>query len=124
MQVETPRLARARRFELSARAFLVVASAAAVSLYLIVISGAVVRLTASGLGCESWPGCQPGAFFPEAGHHSWVEFTNRLVSLFPITLTLVAWLAARRTPGLPRWIVPDRARDVPRDDRPGAARPR
>jgi cytochrome c oxidase assembly protein subunit 15 len=104
MQVETPRLARVRGFELSGRTFLVVAVAAAVSLYLIVVSGAVVRLTASGLGCESWPGCQAGAFFPEAGHHSWVEFTNRLVSLFPIMLTLVAWLAARRTPGLPRWV--------------------
>jgi cytochrome c oxidase assembly protein subunit 15 len=104
MEAQTPRLARARRFELSTRAFLVVTVAAAVSLYLIVVSGAVVRLTASGLGCESWPGCQPGAFFPESGHHSWVEFGNRIVALFPITLTLAAWLAARRTPGVPRWV--------------------
>jgi cytochrome c oxidase assembly protein subunit 15 len=106
MEAQTPRLARVRGFELSARAFLVVAVASAVSLYLIVVSGAVVRLTASGLGCESWPGCQPGAFFPESGHHSWVEFGNRIVALFPITLTLVAWLAARRTSGLPRWVAP------------------
>ena len=105
MQVETPRLARMRGYEVSARGFLVLASAAAISLYLIVVSGAVVRLTASGLGCESWPGCQPGAFFPESGHHSWVEFGNRIVALFPITLTLLAWLGARRTPGLPGWIV-------------------
>jgi heme a synthase len=103
MEAQSPRLARVRGFELSARAFLVVAVASAVSLYLIVVSGAVVRLTASGLGCESWPGCQPGAFFPESGHHSWVEFGNRIVALFPITLTLVTWLAARRTPGVPRW---------------------
>jgi len=106
MQVETPRLARRRAFVLSARAFRIVASASAVSLYLIVVSGAVVRLTASGLGCESWPGCQAGAFFPESGHHGWVEFSNRIVSLFPITLTLAAWLAARKTPGLPRWVPP------------------
>jgi cytochrome c oxidase assembly protein subunit 15 len=106
VHVETSRLARARTFELSARAFLIVSIAAAVSLYLIVISGAVVRLTSSGLGCESWPGCQAGAFFPESGYHGWVEFTNRIVSLFPITLTLVAWLAARRTPGLPGWLRP------------------
>jgi cytochrome c oxidase assembly protein subunit 15 len=106
VHVETSRLARARTFELSARTFLIVSVAAAVSLYVIVISGAVVRLTASGLGCESWPGCQAGAFFPASGYHSWVEFTNRIVSLFPITLTLVAWLAARRTPGLPGWLGP------------------
>src|SRR5262245_26563243 len=104
MHVETPRLGRVRGLELSARVFLVVAVAAAVSLYLIVVSGAVVRLTASGLGCESWPGCQAGAFFPESGHHGWVEFGNRIVSLFPITLTLAAWLAARRTPGLAGWV--------------------
>ena len=104
MEAQTPRLARVRGFELSAHAFLVLAVAAAVSLYLIVVSGAVVRLTASGLGCESWPGCQPGAFFPETGHHSWVEFGNRIVALVPITLTLVTWLAARRTPGMPRWV--------------------
>jgi cytochrome c oxidase assembly protein subunit 15 len=104
MEAQTPRLARVRGFELSTRAFLVVSLASAVSLYLIVVSGAVVRLTASGLGCESWPGCQAGAFFPETGHHSWVEFGNRIVALFPITLTLAAWLAARRTPGVPRWV--------------------
>ena len=103
MEAQSPRAARVRGFELSARAFLVVAVASAVSLYLIVVSGAVVRLTASGLGCESWPGCQPGAFFPESGHHSWVEFGNRIVALFPITLTLLAFIAARRTPGAPRW---------------------
>jgi len=106
MQVETPRLAGRRALVLSARAFRIVAVASAVSLYLIVVSGAVVRLTASGLGCESWPGCQAGAFFPESGHHGWVEFTNRIVSLFPITLTLAAWLAARRTRGLPRLVAP------------------
>jgi heme a synthase len=106
VHVETSRLARVRTFELSARGFLVLSVAAAVSLYAIVVSGAVVRLTASGLGCESWPGCQAGAFFPESGYHGWVEFGNRIVSLFPITLTLAVWLAARRTPGLPSWLPP------------------
>jgi heme a synthase len=64
-----------------------------------------VRLTGSGLACESWPGCQEGAFFPAAGTHSSVEFGNRVVALFPILLSLGAWLVARRTPGLPRWAV-------------------
>lgn len=102
--VQTSTIARVRSSELSPAAFGRLAAAAALALYLIVVSGAVVRLTSSGLGCESWPGCEAGAFFPESGHHAWVEFTNRIVSLFPIGLTLLAWLGARRTTGLPPWV--------------------
>jgi cytochrome c oxidase assembly protein subunit 15 len=104
MHVETSRPARARAFELTPTRFAWVALAAAISLYLIVISGAVVRLTASGLGCESWPGCEEGSFFPASGSHAFVEFGNRVVAIFPITLTLAAWLAAARTERLPRWV--------------------
>lgn len=93
-----------RGYALSTAAFRRLAVAAAVSLYLIVISGATVRLTSSGLGCESWPGCEAGSFFPESSHHGFVEFGNRVASLFPIVLTLLAWLGARRTPGLPSWL--------------------
>lgn len=104
MHVEASRLARVRAFELSPAAFRRLAVAAAVSLYLIIVSGAAVRLTSSGLGCESWPGCEAGSFFPASSHHAYVEFGNRVVSLLPISLTLLAWLAARRTAGLPAWV--------------------
>ena len=80
------------------------ALASAVSLYVIVLTGAAVRLTGSGLACESWPGCSEGAFFPAVGEHSTIEFGNRVMALFPIVLSLVAWIAARRTPGLGRWV--------------------
>jgi heme a synthase len=83
--------------------FAQLALASAISLYLIILSGAAVRLTGSGLGCDGWPGCEEGAFFPAADHHAFVEFGNRAVAIFPLTLTLVAWVAARRTTGLPRW---------------------
>jgi cytochrome c oxidase assembly protein subunit 15 len=81
------------------------AAASALSLYVIVLTGAAVRLTGSGLACESWPGCQQGAFFPAIGEHSTIEFGNRVVALFPITLSLLAWVAARWTPGIGRWVV-------------------
>ena len=103
MHVETSTLGRVRAFELSPSAFRVLAAATAASLYVIVVTGAVVRLTASGLGCETWPGCEAGSFFPESSYHAFVEFGNRAVALFPLTLTLLAWLGARRTPRLPRW---------------------
>ena len=80
------------------------AAFSAFSLYLIVLTGAAVRLTGSGLACESWPGCQEGAFFPAIGEHSSIEFGNRVMALFPIVLSLLVWVAARRTPGLGRWV--------------------
>ena len=88
----------------SALTFRRLAVASALSLYVIVVSGATVRLTGSGLACESWPGCEPGSFFPEASHHSYVEFGNRFVSLFPIGLTLAVWIGSRRLAGLAPWI--------------------
>ncbi len=105
MNVASTRPAHVRAFELSPVAFRRVALAAAVGLWIIVATGAAVRLTGSGLGCEHWPGCTAGNPFPQKGYHSFVEFSNRVVAFFTIVLTLVAWLAARRTPGLPRWAV-------------------
>jgi cytochrome c oxidase assembly protein subunit 15 len=79
------------------------ALASAFSLFVIVTSGATVRLTGSGLGCEGWPGCSPGAVFPEKDYHSFVEFGNRLVSIFPIVLSLAVAVAAGFLRPLPRW---------------------
>jgi heme a synthase len=104
VHVQTSPLARVRAFELSPVAFRRLALAAAVSLYAIILSGVAVRVTASGLGCESWPGCEPGAFFPASSHHSWIEFGNRVVAIFPLSLTLLAWLGSHRTAGLPGWV--------------------
>ncbi len=57
----------------------------------IVITGGLVRLTGSGLGCPSWPHCVPGSFVPVAhqaqGFHKYIEFGNR-------TLTGVVSVAA------------------------------
>ncbi len=86
--------------EVSPRRFVRLAGVALFSLYVVVTSGAVVRLTASGLGCENWPRCGDKPF-PEKGGHAVIEFGNRMVALVGIVLTLVTWLAARRTRGLP-----------------------
>ncbi|MDQ2981718.1 MAG: COX15/CtaA family protein [Actinomycetota bacterium] len=96
-------LARIRGFELSPARFVQLAVANALSLWLIVGSGAAVRLTDSGLGCRHWPGCERGRPLPEKDVHAFVEFGNRLVGAVVITLTLITWLAARRTPGLSDW---------------------
>jgi cytochrome c oxidase assembly protein subunit 15 len=79
-----------------ARRFRFFATVAAASLYVIVITGALVRLTGSGLGCDSWPGCQEGAFFPAEDHHGFIEFGNRVFGAIPVAFTLLTWLAARK----------------------------
>ena len=91
-----------RARSVSARTFLRIATASSVALFLVITSGAFVRLTGSGLGCENWPSCGDKPY-PEQGFHAFVEFGNRLVALVGILLTLVTVVAARRTPGLSGW---------------------
>jgi heme a synthase len=103
MYVETSRLAQLRSLTLAPRTFLKLALASVAALYVIVITGSLVRLTGSGLGCESWPGCEEGSFFPESDVHGAIEFGNRAVGIVPIALSVLTWLGARRTAGLPGW---------------------
>ncbi len=67
---------------------------------LITVSGAAVRLTGSGLGCEDWPTCNDERFVAELDDvHSMIEFGNRLISglvLIPVVACVVA--ARRRDP--------------------------
>ena len=104
MQVESTLAARARRIELTPARFRRIAFTSAGWLWLIVVTGATVRLTASGLGCEHWPGCTAANPFPSKSYHSFIEFGNRVVSALTIAATLVAWLASLATPGLPLWV--------------------
>jgi heme a synthase len=92
-------LARVRT--LSPPAFLRLSVASCVAIFLVVTSGAFVRLTGSGLGCENWPQCGDRPY-PEQGFHAFVEFGNRIVALVGLVLTLVTWIGATRVPGLPR----------------------
>jgi cytochrome c oxidase assembly protein subunit 15 len=103
VHVETTRLSRLRAFELAPATFRRLAFVASFALWLIVSTGAVVRLTSSGLGCEHWPGCQPGQPFPEKDYHSYIEFGNRMVGGITIALTLALAAGAWVTRGLPRW---------------------
>jgi cytochrome c oxidase assembly protein subunit 15 len=94
-------LARWRRLTVSPERLRTLALLSLGGLFLVIVTGAVVRLTASGLGCENWPRCGSTPF-PESGIHSYVEFGNRVVALGAIILTIVAAVAARKTPDLPR----------------------
>ncbi len=90
-----------RHGEVSARRFLRLAAFSLGAMFVVVTSGAFVRLTGSGLGCENWPRCGDTPY-PEEGFHAFVEFGNRVVAAIGILFALVTWLASRRTQGLPR----------------------
>ncbi len=73
-----------------------------VALAAIVATGAAVRLTESGLGCEDWPRCSEERFVPEWSFHGWIEFGNRLLSGLVALAVVVAVLSAyRRIPRRP-----------------------
>jgi heme a synthase len=84
---------------LTLRTFRWAAALALASLFLVVVTGATVRLTGSGLGCENWPRCGE-TVLPEQDFHAYVEFGNRVVGLGVGLATLfaafVAWRAGVR----------------------------
>jgi cytochrome c oxidase assembly protein subunit 15 len=64
----------------------------------IVWTGALVRLTDSGLGCATWPQCEPGSYLPhpEAPLHAYIEFGNRLLTFVLIVIAVLTWVTAMR----------------------------
>src|SRR5579884_2043264 len=72
------------------------AVAALIAQAAIAVTGSVVRVTSSGLGCPDWPTCFPGSLTPDprfgvAPLHQWVEFGNRLLTGV-LTVVVVACL--------------------------------
>ena len=97
------RLRERLRGPVSPALFLRLAVASVAALGLVVTSGAFVRLTGSGLGCDNWPRCGETPF-PAKDFHAMVEFGNRIVALVGIVAALVAWVGSRRVDGLPRGV--------------------
>lgn len=66
----------------------------------ITFTGSLVRVTGSGLGCETWPQCHPGSFVPVAGSAPWIhqiiEFGNRLLTFVLAAAALAAFIALLR----------------------------
>ena len=86
------------RIQVTPRQFELLALGALVALTAIVLTGAAVRLTGSGLGCPDWPRCY-GHAYPPLQAHALIEFGNRVVgAVVGIAVALVALAAWRRRP--------------------------
>src|ERR1700761_7669349 len=82
------------RFQISPQRYAQVTLVALIALSMIVLTGAGVRLTGSGLGCPDWPKCYGGTT-PPLESHAVIEYTNRLITgivgLAVIAAALLAW---------------------------------
>ena len=103
MHVESTARARIRRFELAPARYFQLTLVSLGALWLIVVTGAAVRLTNSGLGCRHWPGCEKGAPLPAKDYHAFIEFGNRAIGGVVILVVLLTAVAAFFVPGLGRW---------------------
>ena len=81
---------------MSARRYAAVAWLAFASLYVIIITGSLVRLTGSGLGCSDWPRCNESRFIDVSSTHAAIEQLNRLFTGIVAASVILAALGALR----------------------------
>ncbi len=73
----------------------------------LIVTGGLVRLTKSGLGCPTWPQCEGSSYVPraEAGIHGLIEFGNRTLTFVLAAIAIGTFAAAwqaRDSAGNPR----------------------
>jgi cytochrome c oxidase assembly protein subunit 15 len=72
---------------------------ALVALCFIIVTGAAVRLTGSGLGCSDWPGCEEERFVAAMELEPMVEFVNRVITgLVSLSIVLAVLGSLKRVP--------------------------
>lgn len=87
------------KLAITPKGFLRVAQTAFASLYLIIITGSLVRLTGSGLGCADWPRCSESKFVDVSSSHAAIEQLNRLFTgVVAVSVALAVLLSVRLRP--------------------------
>jgi cytochrome c oxidase assembly protein subunit 15 len=92
---------------ISAETYRRITLVAAIAVGAIIVTGAAVRLTESGLGCSDWPACTAHHFVASSGFHPQIEQLNRyftgLISVAVAVAVLGALARQPRRPDLVRW---------------------
>lgn len=100
-------IAAVRLPRLSPRAYQRITLLALIALTFIIVTGAAVRLTGSGLGCSDWPTCEDNKLIAPLEYHAMVEFVNRtitgLVSLAVILAVLGSLVRSPKRRDLTWW---------------------
>lgn len=96
----------------------VLAWACLITNIVIVVTGGAVRLTASGLGCPTWPECSDGAFVAHSslGIHGAIEFGNRLLTFVLAAVVVATFVVAwwgQRADRTVRWLTVAVALTIP-----------
>ncbi len=81
---------------LSPNRYRTIALLALISLAAIIVTGSLVRLTGSGLGCSDWPTCEQDQLLAPFEFHPMVEFVNRLITGLVSLAVIVAVLGSMR----------------------------
>jgi len=93
VRMSTASAAPTRR-SISLRRYRLIAWLAFASLYVIIVTGSLVRLTGSGLGCVDWPACNEERFVDVSTPHAAIEQLNRLFTGVVAASVIAAMLAA------------------------------
>lgn len=80
---------------MSPSAYRKVTGFALMALVFIVVTGAAVRLTGSGLGCSDWPKCEENSFVAPLETHAMIEFINRLITGIVSVAVILAVMGSR-----------------------------
>jgi heme a synthase len=82
-----------------------IAVASLVALFVVIVAGAAVRLTNSGLGCDDWPNCNQTTFVDVSSKHAAIEQVNRLFNGIVTVAVLAVGVLSHRVRPRPRGAV-------------------
>ena len=82
-----------------------IAVASLVALFVVIVAGAGVRLTNSGLGCDDWPNCNQTTFVDVSSKHAAIEQVNRLFNGIVTIAVLTVGVLSHRVRPRPRGAV-------------------
>jgi heme a synthase len=82
-----------------------IAVASLVALFLVIVAGAAVRLTNSGLGCDDWPNCNETTFVDVSSKHAAVEQVNRMFNGIVTVAVLAVGILSHRVRPRPRGVI-------------------